>query len=66
MNANSPATLTEATLNALIRDYLLIVALLVIVLLFGLYIYFIQTPLAEYFIGQQSPTNDTPNRVARK
>jgi hypothetical protein len=65
MNA---AALSEATLNALIGDYLTLIALLLVVLLFGLYIWFIQAPLAEYFTGSPlpPPTNGTPIRVARK
>jgi len=64
MNTNTLLALTEGTLNALIRDYLLLVALLAIVLLFVLYIYFVQAPMAEYFIG--ATTNGAPNRVAHK
>lgn len=58
MNVNTLSALTEGTLNALIRDYLLLIALLAIVLLFALYIYFVQTPMAEYFIGATAPSND--------
>jgi hypothetical protein len=63
------AALSEATLNSLIGDYLTLIALLVVVLLFGLYIWFIQAPLAEYFTGSPllpPPTNGTSIRVARK
>jgi uncharacterized protein YneF (UPF0154 family) len=47
MNAEA---LTERTLAALIQDFMLVIALLVIVLMFGLYIYFVRSPMAEYFM----------------
>lgn len=58
MNTNTLLALTEGTLNALVRDYLLLIALLVIVLLFALYIYFVQAPIAEYFTGALTSTAD--------
>lgn len=52
MNTNTNVSIVPAPSEAMIRDFLVLIALLVVVLLFGLYIYFIRTPMAEYFIGQ--------------
>jgi hypothetical protein len=57
MNAEA---LTERTLAALVQDFMLVIALLVIVLMFGLYIYFVRTPMAEYFIGGTANQQTAP------
>ncbi len=57
MNAEA---LTERSLTALVQDFMLVIALLVIVLMFGLYIYFVRTPMAEYFAGSTASQQTAP------
>ncbi len=41
--------ISEATLGLLLKNYTLILVLLGLVLAFALYVYFVRTPLSEFF-----------------
>ncbi len=41
--------MSQSALEALVRNYVIIIALAVVVLAFALYVYFFPTPFTEYF-----------------
>ena len=53
------ATLTASTVDALIRNYNLLLGLSILILAFAVYVYLFPTPFSEYFVDNREPQENT-------
>jgi hypothetical protein len=55
--------MSQATLNALVQNYVIVVAITVLVLGLALYIYFFPTPFSEYFKNPEAKTEAADKKL---